>query len=97
MDSNITVPYIAHEAALDKADRRDKRNAIIIVLLVIMLAVSNMAWLWAWIQYDYTDAEEYRVDVEADGEGNANYIGQDGDIYNGPSNGNKAQDKDAQP
>jgi hypothetical protein len=38
-------------------------------------------WLVAWHQYDYVD--DYSVDMSADDGSNANYIGNDGDIYNG--------------
>jgi hypothetical protein len=37
------------------------------------------------MQYDYS-SEETIVDVNSDDGGNANYIGNDGDIVNGESN-----------
>ena len=55
--------------------------AIVIVCICVIFA-SNAAWLYAWMQYDYT-SKEVIVDVNSDDGGNANYIGNDGDIVNG--------------
>ena len=55
----------------------NKLIAIVIVCICLLFA-SNAAWLYAWMQYDY---ESYKI--TADGDSNANYIGQDGNIYNG--------------
>lgn len=37
---NATIPYIAHEAALARAERNSKRQQLIIVALTIMLVAS---------------------------------------------------------
>ena len=58
----------------------NKLIAIVIVCICLLFA-SNAAWLYAWMQYDY---ESYKI--TADGDSNANYIGQDGNIYNGSEN-----------
>ena len=55
----------------------NKLIAIVIVCICLLFA-SNAAWLYAWMQYDYESYE-----ITADGDSNANYIGQDGNIYNG--------------
>lgn len=55
----------------------NKLIAIVIVCIFLLFA-SNAAWLYAWMQYDYESYE-----ITADGDSNANYIGQDGNIYNG--------------
>jgi hypothetical protein len=72
------VPYIVHETAMARNERNVKRMIIAIVMAIVLLFVSNALWLWAWMQYDYESYE-----VTADGDSNANYIGQDGTIYNG--------------
>lgn len=51
---------------------------VIIFLLLAALVDTNMAWLWVFQSYDY-------VTVDSNGEAPANYIGNDGDIYNGTS------------
>lgn len=76
-----------HEAMMAAMERANKRLAIIIMVVLVMFFATNAAWLWAWMQYDYT-SEETIVDVDSGDSGNANYIGNNGDIYNGTSNGN---------
>ena len=51
---------------------------VIIILLLVALVGTNMAWLWGFQSYDY-------VTVDSNGDAPANYIGNDGDIYNGTS------------
>ena len=72
------VPYIVHESSMARMERQVKRGWIALIVAVCLLFASNAAWLYAWMQYDY---ESYKI--TADGDSNANYIGQDGNIYNG--------------
>lgn len=51
---------------------------VIIILLLVALVGTNMAWLWVFQSYDY-------VTVDSNGDAPANYIGNYGDIYNGTS------------
>lgn len=48
---------------------------IVIILLIVLLVGTNMAWLWVFQSYDY---------VTQDGEGH-NYFNREvgGDVYNG--------------
>lgn len=80
-NDNIIMSRIAFERMQSKDERNDKWRNIIIIILIVLLAVTNGMWLYAWNQYDYV-SEEVTVD-SGDGGGNANYIGEDGDIYNG--------------
>lgn len=87
-ENRATVPYIVHEAAEARHERTVKRLFALIALLVLLLVGSNVAWLVYESQYeDVVETETYSVDMDTD-DGNANYIGGDGDIYNGenPSN-----------
>lgn len=73
-----SVPYIVHEGAMARNERTVKRLIIALVVSIALLFVSNASWLYAWVSYDYVSS------VTIDGkEGVANYIGNDGDIYNG--------------
>ena len=72
--SNIeekSVPLYVFESTQARADRRDKRNAIALVIVVIALLISNLAWLWAWTQYDYT-SETYTYEQDGEGLNNLN-------------------------
>lgn len=73
-----SVPYIVHESSMARMERQIKRLWIALIVSVCLMFASNAAWLWAWMQYDYESYE-----ITADGDSNANYIGQDGNIYNG--------------
>lgn len=74
----VNVPYVVHEATVARQERHIKRLWIALIVAVAMIFASNALWLYAWMQYDYESYE-----ITADGDSNANYIGQDGNIYNG--------------
>lgn len=75
-----SVPYIVYESERAGAERTIRRLIIAIVISIILLFVSNLAWLMYESQYD---TEDYSVALGSDGNSNASYIGEDGDIYNG--------------
>ena len=77
-----SVPYIVHESSMARMERQIKRGWIALIVAVCLLFASNAAWLYAWCQYDYS-SEEIIVEQDAQDGGNANYIGNDGDIVNG--------------
>jgi len=84
--NNLNVPYIVFESVLDKQDRQQKRIIMvmggIIIVLILLVVISNALWFYEWNQYDYVYTES-DIEVESDDGGNANYIGRNGDIYNG--------------
>lgn len=73
-----SVPYIVHEASMARAERQIKRLWISLIVAVVLLFASSAIFAYAWLQYDYESYE-----ITSDGDSNANYIGQDGNIYNG--------------
>ena len=84
------IPYIVYESMLAKEDTQQKRmvyviviEAVIILAVIALLVANEYHWRQLWNEYDYVDDYSTEVDVNADGQGNANYIGNDGDIYNG--------------
>lgn len=79
-EKNINVPYIVYEGEMARAERRQKRNFILMIILVAALILSNFGWLYAWMQYDYASSD---IVVDAGDRGNANYICHDGEISNG--------------
>lgn len=75
------VPYTVHEDAMARAERQSKRLVAIIILLIILLVGSNIGWLVYESSFEEVTTEE--IVIDADENGNANYIGNDGDIING--------------
>jgi hypothetical protein len=78
------VPYVVHESTVARMERIIKRQWIALIVAICMIVACNCAWLYAWMQYDYTSEE---VIIDSQDGGNANYIGNDGDIINGTNNG----------
>ena len=76
-----SIPYIAHEFAMARAERTAKRLWITILTLIFLLVGSNCAWLWWNNQWE--NVESWEITQENEG-GNNNYIGNDGDITNNP-------------
>lgn len=85
------VPYLVYEATQARNERTIKRLIIVIIISIALIFVSNAIWLYVWSQYDYTSSES--VDLSTDGGGDANYIGNNGDIVNGESKGSESQTK----
>lgn len=72
------VPYLVHEGIMVRMERQIKRLWIALIVAIASLLIAILAFLWYLNLYDFESYE-----VSADGDGHANYIGQDGDIYNG--------------
>lgn len=46
------VPYIVYEGEMARAERRDKRQWIVIIFLIVSLLASNIGWLVYESQFD---------------------------------------------
>ena len=73
-----SVPYIVHESSTARMERQIKRLWIALIVAIALLFASSAIFTYAWLQYDYASYEA----ITDDG-GDANIIGNDGDIYNG--------------
>ena len=73
------VPYIAHESAVARLERVIKRLWVLVLVLIILLAASNAAWIWWESQYETIET----TITQENADGYNNYIGNDGDIVNG--------------
>ena len=76
------VPYIAHESAVARLERVIKRLWVLVLVLIVLLAASNAAWL-----YYESSFEEIRIEQDNES-GYNNFIGNDGDINNGETDNN---------
>ena len=84
--NNMAVmPIAQHEKDQNRLMGIIKWLIAVIVILIVLFVGSNAFWIWRDSQYeDVVTTEE--IVVDADDNGNANYIGQDGNIYNGEDN-----------
>jgi cell division septal protein FtsQ len=87
MEEQMTVPYIVYESAMARNERHIRRLVIALIIAFVMIVASNLAWLYVWNSYEYVGDSS----VSVEGEGNANYIGNDGDISNGTNSGEENQ------
>ena len=78
------VPYIVHEGAVARLERVIKRMWVLVLSLIILLFVSNAAWILYESQF-----EEIRIEQDNES-GYNNFIGNDGDIYNGETDNNNS-------
>ena len=76
------VPYIVHEVAVARLERVIKRMWVLVLSLIILLFVSNAAWILYESQF-----KENRIEQDNES-GYNNFIGNDGDIYNGEADNN---------
>lgn len=72
----LMVPYIVYEATMSRLERTIKRLFILIVMLIICLVGTNVAWTIYTSQYDFVGYEQ-----DGDGINNVNFGGQ-GDLDN---------------
>jgi hypothetical protein len=62
---NSNVPYIVFEGECARHERTVKRLVTVIVITILLLVVSNMAWLYVFNQYDIS-SEVVTVENEGD-------------------------------
>jgi hypothetical protein len=77
-EKEISVPYIVHESEMTRSERNIKRLWVALIIAVVFIVVTNMAWLLYINQYDFIGYE-----YSQDGEG-VNIIGNENGVsYNG--------------
>ena len=85
-NQNIVVPYAAHEIAIATSERHSKRLWIVILVLIVALIGTNLAWIIYNSQVE--TIEESTVVEQENSNGDNNYIGNDGDITYGKTENN---------
>lgn len=65
---------------IEDAKANSKRWFTIAIIILCMWLATIGGFIWYLYQYDFTSYE-----LSTDGGGDANYIGNDGDVYNGYS------------
>lgn len=73
------MPFIVHESAMARMERVVKRLWVVIIILILLFVGTNAAWL-----YYESQMETYTETItQTNEDGVNNYIGNDGDIFNG--------------
>jgi multidrug resistance efflux pump len=53
----------AHETIMSREDKKNRRLIWVVVLLIVALVATNIAWLVTWNSYDFvTETEEVNQD-----------------------------------
>ena len=80
-----SVTYAAFEAMVTGYERHVRRLLVALLFAVVMLFLSNLAWLHFWSQFEFSD-ESYSDIYTQEGEGRFNInTGEQGDVNYGPS------------
>lgn len=79
------VPYIVYEGEMAKAERRDKRQWIVIIALIAVIFLNNIGWLVYEAQFD-----TYSYSQDGDGLNNIN-TGEQGDLLYGAETENQKE------
>lgn len=78
-----TIPYFAHEGIVARMERANRRLWILCIVLILLLTGTNGAWIY----YESQFADETLTVTQDSPDGINNFIGNDGDITNGATNG----------
>ena len=79
-DEKAAVPFYVFESFRILNQKIITKLIVALIITIVLLFATNIAWLTYESQFDYADEE---VTLGAQDNGNANYIGQNGDISNG--------------
>lgn len=69
---NTNVPYIVYEGEAARHERTVKRLLIALLLTIVLMVGTNLAWLYVWNQYDFTSES---ITLETDDATNTNVLG----------------------
>lgn len=80
-ENRATVPYIVHESEMARKERTEKRLWIVILVLIVCLVGSNLAWAIYESQFETIETESTDVTQEVDqftgGGGSNTFVGGD--------------------
>ena len=77
------VPYVVHEDAMARAERQTKSLVWVIVLLIVLLVGTNIAWLVYENQFETVEETTETYEIIQDGADTNNSVINGGDIVNG--------------
>lgn len=82
MEEKKDVPYYVYDIETARHERTVKRLLIMLLISILLIVGSNMAWLYVFNQYDFS-SESYTVESDDEGISNILNAGNDGEINNG--------------
>lgn len=87
-NESLSIPYVAHEAEVNRQERQIKRLWIALIVAISMLFASFALFVWYEAQFE-------TITYEQDGEGinNVNY-GEQGNLNNGAESEDKTQEEE---
>ena len=85
MSEDKTVHFATVEGIIERLDRVNRRLVAIVVLLIVLLVGSNIAWLVYESQFQEVTTE---TQIDAWQDGNTNLV-SGGDMYYGPESQGK--------
>lgn len=77
MNDAAVVPYIVHEAAMERNDRVFRRMWAVVILLVVLLVGSNIGWLIYESQFETIEEIVQEVSQETSDNGSNLFVGGD--------------------
>ena len=87
------VPYIVYESESARHERTVKRLLTALLITILLMVGTNLAWLYVWNQYDIT-SESYVVESGDDSNSNVLQAGMNGVINNGEQDRSETEDHD---
>ena len=81
-DKSVSIPYYVAVGMVDRVSRTNKRLWVMCMLLILLLVGTNALWLYYESQWEVIETEI----TQENEHGYNNYIGNNGDIYNGETN-----------
>ena len=83
-ENTDTISYLAHESAMARMERANKRSFIIILILILALIATNMGWIIYESQFETTET----TTIEAEQSGAEVNIVGGGDVSCGAESKN---------
>lgn len=82
----ITIPYLVHESDMARQERTIKRLWVLCIILILLLVGSNAFWFYYESQFEEVVETTQEVTQE-NSDGINNFVGGDGVITNGETDG----------
>lgn len=88
------VPYIVYESEAARHERTVKRLLTALIITILLMVGTNMAWLYVFNQYDFSSEE---ITMETTDDGNNNMLGMGASANEVNNNGIKdnGEEKDS--